>query len=155
MSDGVSLGPPMGRWIGSTLDPAYLSVRLDAQGDPVDPPRGRLMARIAAQQALLALLGVPVYMNVTYLLAPHGKFLGEFRYKGAPVKWSIWAPHRALLLDIFPRDLPPEEELQARDQFARERGLRYVVTPPGYTLSLEDLRTLLEGAPQALEIAHV
>lgn len=157
MNDGgVSQGhQPVGRWTGSVLDPAYLPSRMDAQGDPVDPPRTRLLARIAAQRALLDILGVPVYMNVTYLLAPHGRFLGEFRYGGNPVKWSVWAPHRALLLDIFPSTLPDDDELRAREGFAQEHGLRYLVTPPGYTLSLDDLRGALAGPSPRQEFANV
>lgn len=140
-----ALPAPAARWVGSTLDPTYLSARSDGER-PDDPPKRRLLARIQAQQDLIAVLGAPVLMN-TNILVHNGRILPRCRYQGTPLTFSVWAPHRRLLLDIFPDTLPSEGELQAREAFATQHGLRYAVTPPGYALSIDDLRAALAAPP--------
>jgi hypothetical protein len=47
-----------------------------------------------------------------------------------------------LLIDVFERELPLENELQARAEYAETHGLRYVIVEPGHYLPIQDLIAL-------------
>lgn len=134
---------PAGRWVGSVLDPAYLPPRADGL-DKEDPAKPRMLARLKQQRAMQEILGIPVMFDTTILIAPHGEWIGECTFGKNKVRWSIWAPHRRTVVDIFPKTMPEPQELEARQAFCTQHRLRYLVVPPMHTFDLEDLRDALK-----------
>lgn len=100
----------------------------------------------AARAEWEAVLGYPVWRDTTVLRTPDGGALEPARDRdGRLLKWSFWAPHRRLLLDVFVRALPSEAELEDRAAFAAAHQVRYAVVEPGERLELARIRELLEG----------
>jgi hypothetical protein len=132
----------VGRWVGSVLDPAYLPAKAHDE-DKDDRENLRMLARLKQQRAIHELLGAPVLFDTTTLIAPHGEWIGECKVGGRKVTWSMWAPHKRMLLDIFPKALPPREELEGKEAFCTSHNIRYLVVPPTHSLDLEDLREAL------------
>lgn len=117
--------------------------------DAADEARGeraanRLRARLAARQELLALLGL-FHQNTTILSVLGGGTLGPaIGPRGGVLRWSYWSPKRKVLLDVFSRVMPPDDELEARQRFADAHGLRYGVVPPDKRLTLASLKEWLD-----------
>lgn len=139
---------PGGGWIGSTLDRSA-SRPFDYMDEMEDRRTSRLKARIENRRALIALLGAPVFLDTYALPLIGGATLEPFVYRHAPALWSLWAPHRRLLIDIFTAELPSSEELDAKDGFAREHGLDYFYIAPGHVLDFDELRALLTARERA------
>jgi len=140
-----------GRWTGhSTVDPFYLPQRgtLQEKEDRVKP--GWLKRR-ENQRLLHELLGAPVFFDTTLFLAPAGEWIGECFLGTHKLMWSIWAPHRRVAIDIFPRTVPSAEELEAKQAFCTLHAIRYLVVPPTHSFDLEDLRAALATEPDAEE----
>ena len=147
------IAPAARRLEGSILDPAYLPAPPEG-GDPVDVPSRAFLRgqqRVAAQQELINVLG-PYYMNTNYFMKQGGGMFDALVFNGEKLTFSLWAPHRHLLVDIFPAAMPSADEMAARNAFAEANGLRYCVTPPGYVLSIDDLK---EAVAQASGGTHV
>jgi hypothetical protein len=126
-----------------------------------------MLRRLLQQQEIQAVVGAPFFTHVTALRAPQGRLLGPARVYPASghvvtagrrysllsrdgseeLVWSFWAPLRSLLVDIFERELPSDLEMDCRENFARTHDLRYAVVPPGYILTLADLRELVAETP--------
>ena len=105
----------------------------------------RLTARVLARQQerreLHALLGAPVYARTTILPLVGGGYAGPARDRfGRELRWGLWSPHRQVLIDVFPRVLPPTEELEDRAAWAKQHGYRYALVRPGMRLTGETLR---------------
>lgn len=154
---GVSAVQPAARgYVGpGALDPAYLPRGLGGR-DPADFPSRvtrLLMQKHAAAQELVQVLGAPLYMDTNFFPVVGGGQLDTCTFKGRKMMFSLWAPHRRLLLDIFPATLPESAEMEAREAFAGAQRVRYLITPPGYTLSIDDLREALTRSPE--EAVHV
>lgn len=113
--------------------------------DQVDPVRHRLLARLGQQQALREILGTYIF-DTNILIGAHGEWIGECWYGTKKLSFSLWAPHKRILADIFPKELPDEDELLARDAFAAAHRLRYLVVPPGHTFGIEELKEILQEA---------
>lgn len=105
----------------------------------------RMISAITRNKDMTNLLGT-VMVNTDVLLAPNNEWIGQCRVNGKTVKWSLWAPHKRMLIDIFPRALPPDAEILEKDAFARSHGIRYLLVPPGRVFGLEDLKTVLQEA---------
>lgn len=130
----------MGGWIGSVRDPR--SEPLDYLDEDATPGARRMIGHIENQRALIEILGAPIYLD-TFDLPDGPETLPRFRWDGAPRLWSLWAPQRALLIDIFTRALPSEAELDAKDDYARAHGCDYFYIAPGHILDFDSLRALL------------
>lgn len=130
---------PQGGWIGSMLGPTRPEDYLD---EDASPRERRMIGHIENRRALIDILGAPVYLD-TYVLNDGPETLPMFRWDGAPRLWSLWAPQRALLIDIFTRALPSDDELDAKDAYARAHGCDYYYIAPGHILDFEALRALL------------
>ncbi len=90
------------------------------------------------------LLGQPVFRSTTFLPLVGGGALGPVADReGRVIKWGLWAPHRRLLVDLFPVTLPPDYELEDRARFAETNGLIYAVVQPGERLSVARVREVL------------
>ena len=147
------IAPAARRLEGSIVDPAYLPAPPEG-GDPVDvPTRSFLRAkqRIDAQQEMIQVLG-PYYVNVNFFPTMGGGLIDGLWFHGERLFFSLWAPCRKLLVDIFTTTMPSDEERAAREAFAEQHGLRYAFTPPGYVLSIDDLKQALATPGEA---AHV
>jgi hypothetical protein len=107
----------------------------------------RALGRQQERRALHALLGAPLYARTTLLPLIGGGVLGPARdRRGAVLRWGLWSPHRRALVDVFPRILPPPEELEDRAAWAQAAGLRYALVRPGTRLTTEALqRWLADG----------
>lgn len=134
----------VGRWVGSNvLDPSYLPPRPGGI-DREDPIKPRLLKTLKTQQDLHSLLGAPVLFDTTILVLPGGGWTGECYFEGKKVSWSIWAPHKRLVVDIFSKHLPPQEELKHKDAFCTQHSIRYLVVPPEHEFGLDDLKEALD-----------
>lgn len=109
-----------------------------------------VMARQEAAKQLRDLLGGSVY-EYTFVLPRIGApQLGPAKDRyGRDLRWSLWAPRRGVLIDIFRRVKPPLEELQDREAFAAEHGLLWLVVAPGERLSLERVAELIAAPTEA------
>ncbi len=130
------------------------------QGDPDYEDDDRLGAKLlqlveqrhAQRRELFALLGTPLYAKTTLLPLPAATawwqqkdVLGPaYTRNGTVLKWGLWAPHKRVLIDLFPRGLPPTEECEDRARFATEHRLHYAVVKPGFHLTPDSLREWLE-----------
>jgi len=105
--------------------------------------------RLQRRQQLLAFQEVLGLMIGNTILLPHpsaptlGPAVGR---DGGLLRWSIWAPHRHVLIDIFRRKLPAPSELEDRAAFAQGHGLRYGIVEPGRRLSLVALTEWLTSS---------
>jgi len=106
------------------------------------------MRKQAAGQELAQVLGAPLYVDTNFFPVIGGGQLCACVFKGQKLMFSLWAPHRRVLLDIFPALLPESAEMDAREAFAQAQQVRYFVTPPGYTLSIDDVREALARPPE-------
>lgn len=100
---------------------------------------GAVLAQWEHRQHLRRILGTPFFQSVTDLPLPGGGTLGPLYVDGRPVSWTLWAPHRRVLVDDFRRGVPPQGELDARAAFATTYGLRYGMIEPGRRLTLNAL----------------
>lgn len=66
---------------------------------------------------------------------------------GHPLRWSLWAPHRALLIDVFARRLPRQAELEDRAAFAETHALKYAIVEPSQQLNMTQLAEWLDERP--------
>src|SRR5215471_12426534 len=114
----------------------------DYLDEDATPGARRMIGHIENRRELTAILGVPVYLD-TFALPLGTRMIEPFRWGESLRLWSLWAPHRRLLIDIFTRALPSDDELDAKDAFAREHGLDYYYIAPGHVLDFDTLRTLL------------
>jgi len=137
MQSGLILEPVAGR----------LGFRSSSQIDEdelTEHTRKRTLARHERHRALVAVLGVPIFFDTILLPLSGQPALGPARdLSGREIRWSVWAPQRKLLLDRF-KALPPKGDLEAREQFAKDHSLLYRFVPPGWRISLEDLKELLK-----------
>ncbi len=124
----------------------FLGRRLDGDDDLSERAERLLEARRAERAAWTALLGLPLYLSTTVLPQIGGGQLGPLTTSdGRTLRWGLWAPHRRVLLDLFPRKLPSEDELEQRAAFASAHGLRYGVVPPGRQLTVRSIKEWLES----------
>lgn len=128
---------PDGRWLGG-LSPRRRFE--DGDHEAIDARSARALARVARQRELQEILGAPVFFDAVDLtgLKPRSE---RCVVEGQAVSWSVWAPHRKLLVDVFAR-VTPEAEVEAKNGWAQARGLVYAVVPPGNALTMDDLRSL-------------
>ncbi len=109
-----------------------------------------VMARREAAKQLCALLGGSVYEHTFVLPRIGAPQIGPAKDRyGRDLRWSLWAPRRGVLIDIFRRAKPPLEELQDREAFALAHGLMWLVVAPGERLSLERVAELLAAPTEA------
>jgi hypothetical protein len=108
----------------------------------------RMLQRDAAWRELNKVLGATL-ARATHLLVPGAAPLGPARDReGKILCWSYWSPSRRVLIDRFKRSLPSPEELEDREAFARENGIRYAVVAPGASLTARDVAEWLENAEE-------
>jgi hypothetical protein len=93
---------------------------------------------------MTALLGT-VMRETTILTRPGLPHIVAYDRRGAPLRWSLWSPHKLLLIDVYRVQLPPVPELEDRDKFAREHNFRYGLVEPGKRLTIESLRAWING----------
>src|SRR5262245_52161434 len=144
LRDGGS--PPQGGWLGSMYGPRQPYDYLDEEASP---GARRMIGHIENRRVLIEILGAPIYLDTYTLPRSAGVVIEPFRWQEAARLWSLWAPHKDLVLDIFTRALPSSEELDAKDAFAREHGLDYYYIPPGHVLDFDALRALLAQRERA------
>jgi len=105
------------------------------------PVHARLLSKIRKERAMREVLGSPYFRFITVLPVVGGGALGPvFGPDGRVLVWSIWAPHRRALLDIFPSRAPSQDELDARAEFAQTHRLKYGVVQPGWQLTIDNLK---------------
>jgi hypothetical protein len=134
------------------VDPFYLHPRSVSSAEKEDRVKPGWLARRENQRLLHEILGAPVFFDTTLFLAPHGEWIGECFLGTRKLMWSIWAPHKRVAIDIFPRQTPPPEELEHKEAFCAAHGIRYLVVPPTHSFDLEDLRAALMREPDAEEV---
>jgi hypothetical protein len=122
--------------------------------DADDARAARLVARALGKQQerreLHALLGAPLYARTTLLPLLGGGSLGPAcDRRGAVLRWGLWSPHQQALVDVFPRLLPPVEELEDRAAWAQAHDLRYALVRPGTRLTTEALQRWLANGEAA------
>jgi hypothetical protein len=127
---------------------AQISARYDDAGldDPerTENQRARLLSFLERQKIMREVLGTPFFRDTTVLPLVGGGKLGPVPGPdGQELRWSLWSPHRRLLVDIFPRSLPDDDEMDTRMSFVKEHGLRYGVVAPGYRLTTDALKEWL------------
>jgi len=148
MITGLAFGTTRGGATGGRswyTDHTTARLRLDPEvPETVDRPRPRQLAAVSHERALQGALGAPILTACTTLPGPHGTAYPVAKHPttGIPFVWSLWAPHRKLLIDNFSQGLPEPEELTARAAYAATHGLRYAIVEPGFTLTLDDLVAL-------------
>lgn len=81
-----------------------------------------------------------MYHYTVGLLRPGLPPLVAYDRLGGALRWTLWAPTRSVLIDIYKRRMPPVEEMEDRSKFALEQGFRYGIVEPGKRLLLDDLR---------------
>jgi hypothetical protein len=110
-------------------------------GDLHTTARHRTIARISREREMTSLIGM-IVLNADVLTTPNA-FIGPCKVNGKIVSWSLWAPHKRLLVDVFKKELPTDDEIMAKSEFAEKHRLRYAIVPPGRTFGLDDLKQLL------------
>jgi hypothetical protein len=104
-----------------------------------------MVARQKERRELFAILGAPLYMRASVLPLTGGGHLGPvYGREGQALRWGLWSPHRRVLIDIFSRALPSEEELFTRAEWAKAHEVNYAVVKPGYKLDSETLKEWLD-----------
>jgi len=137
---------PFGKWTSGGLEEFYRGRNEVFDGEEREPAgRARIRARLRSERALMEILGAPVYKDTTILIAKHGEWIGECVVDRAKQTWSLWAPHRRLAVDIFPKDkdVPALHILEAKKNFADEHKFKYVIVPPGHGFSFDDVNELI------------
>lgn len=114
------------------------------QGERDERPSYRellMLRRLERRRELLNILGI-VYLGASMLPKQGGgqPFGPVLMPNGDILRWSMWAPAKNILIDIFSTALPKSDELDRRHAFAAEHGLNYGIVTPGERLSLERLR---------------
>ena len=140
----TATSPPAAGWASQP------AVGRGATESEVDAATVRATALVERQRAARAewedVLGYPVWRDTTVLRTPDGGALEPARDReGRLLKWSFWAPHRRLLLDVFVNALPSATELEDRAVYAAAHDVRYAVVQPGERLELARVRELIEG----------
>lgn len=103
------------------------------------------IARVGVRSDLQRVLGALV-VNTTMLPRVNGTMLAAARdHDGRVLSWSVWAPHRAVLIDVFRKRMPPQSELDARTAFAERHALRYAIVEPGKQLTAKSVKEWLDG----------
>lgn len=101
-------------------------------------------ARATQRRELQAILGTLV-VNTTILSVIGGGFFGPARDDdGRALVWSIWAPHRGVLIDVFRRVMPSMDEMAARKRFAEKHDLRYAIVEPGRQLTAKSVKEWID-----------
>jgi len=118
--------------------------RKDQDDEPIDKKTAWRIERQAAVREIQALLGV-VMKDTTVLIRPGSTSLTAYDRHGHQLTWSLWAPYKSVIVDIFRRSLPSNGELEDRHQFAQEHNLRYGIVEPGKRLTIDALRSWLNG----------
>jgi hypothetical protein len=104
----------------------------------------RRLALVTQRRDLQKVLGA-IVVNTTMLLIIDGGVLGPARdQEGRELSWSVWAPHRGVLIDVF-RRMPIQAELDARKTFAHVNDLRYAIVEPGKKLTAKSVKEWLDG----------
>ncbi len=102
------------------------------------------MKRVRERTELQEVLGV-LFINTTLLPLVGGGFLGPARDRNGDVlRWALWAPHRAVLIDSFARIEPPKEEKEDRQAFAEANGLIYAAVGRDMVLTAKSAKELLD-----------
>jgi len=124
---------------------AWLRPRWDEDRDEGLSRRDlRRQAQATSRRELQAVLGVLV-VNTTILSVVGGGFIGPARDDdGRVLVWSIWAPHRRVLIDVFRRTTPPMAEMAARKRFAAAHELRYAIVEPGRQLTAKSVKEWID-----------
>ncbi len=119
-----------------------------ADDEREEQPSRHELARFALareRSELQRVLGV-LFVNTTLLPTVNGGFLGPAKdHEGRVLRWSVWAPHRRVLIDAFPRGLPAQQELDARRVFADANDLRYAIVERGKKLTAKSVKEWLDG----------
>lgn len=102
------------------------------------------LERKAAIREIQSLLGC-VIKDTTILTRPGQAPLAAYDRHGHQLMWSLWAPAKSVVIDIFKRAIPPNGELEDRLKFAKEHNLRYGIVEPGKKLTIDTLRSWLNG----------
>lgn len=128
------------------LIPSAAWVRPPAPVEDETPSRLdlRRVAVVDERLALQRVLGA-LFVNTTLLPEVEGKTIGPARYEGQALRWSIWAPHRRVLIDNFTRQTPPKAEVEARIAFAGTHDIRYAVVERGRRLTAQSVKEWLDG----------
>jgi hypothetical protein len=99
-----------------------------------------MLRRLERRRELLNILGI-VHLGASTLPKQGGGTYGPITMpNGDVLRWSMWAPAKNMLIDIFNKALPTPDELERRQAFADEHGMNYGIVAPGERLSLERLR---------------
>lgn len=129
----------------SVLPAAGVPRRFTERDDPpIDRWQRKMFARQQVQLELRNLLGI-VFRDATTLMRPGQSTLRAYDRFGHTLRWSLWAPHKSLLIDVYRQTMPAAMELEDRDRFAQQHHLRYGLVEPGKRLTLEALRAWLAG----------
>jgi len=112
--------------------------------EPLDRWTVRQIERHRIMREMQTLLGT-VMRDTTVLTRPGLPHVIAYDRSGKPLRWSLWAPHKLLLIDVYRVQLPPVAELEDRDKFAQAENFRYGLVEPGKRLTLEALRAWLTG----------
>lgn len=103
----------------------------------------RLINAVKRRREMLNALGI-VYMGASILPLQGGGTIGPLKHpNGDVLRWSLWAPAKKVLIDIFTTSMPPDAELELRRKFADEHALIYGVVAPGERLSLDKIKESL------------
>lgn len=137
------LFPPSAQWSRRGTGDQFYHPAVSPDGDREDPVRGRLIDRVISQRALRDILGI-CFFDTNILIGIGAEWIGPCWFNGKKLSFSIWAPQRRVLVDIFQRQTHPEDEMLARDAFARAHDIRYMIVPPGHSFGLEDLKQALD-----------
>lgn len=141
---GIVTVRPMAGWLGMHHPQAEELAELTG-----DRPTQKDLIRIKRSEyrkELISILGM-VMTNCTVLQQLNDKpLLGPAQDRhGRVLRWSMWSPHRRLLIDVFHGKLPPPEELEDRQAFATAHDLKYGLVAPGERLELDLLKEWING----------
>ena len=116
----------------------------------------RLLKRRDDARRLIDLFGHPTYMYTTTLPQVDGQpTLGPlYGEDGQELRWTLWAPHRRALIDVFRRGLPSRFDMELRANFATRHSIRYAAVQPGWVVTFDDIRLWLEKTNGAPLTAH-
>lgn len=123
----------------------WVRPRADDEDDTLTRRDTRRLRIVSQRSELQKVLGALV-VNTTMLPLADGTMIGPARdHDGRVLSWSMWAPHRAALIDVFRKRMPPQAELDARTAFAEENALRYAIVEPGKQLTAKSVKEWLDG----------